>query len=330
MTAHTSPRPTPSRWRTVGPTSGTASTILAVAQVVLGIVWLTWPVWGSRTAAMRADAAALAPWLVAAQLSVAAALAVTLVRDARSVRPLTLVIAAVAAAVFTRTWLSPGINGIEPVLWIPMMVGAVLGAPAGVLTGTLACVVSSATIGTWATPLAGQFVVWQLWGLVGAAMTGMGTVATSLSGVVWCLVMGPVSGLLLNLIGWTAETPAPDQSFLAGLGPLVEAQRLWAWEQASSLAFDMSRAVTNAVLWAVLAPLLVGPLRRALAPDRRAAVRLRPVISEIGTDTLQRRGLTDVADAFPAIPDHADGHTDDRTEGHTDDRTEDHVGDGHE
>ncbi|MGK2308928.1 hypothetical protein [Cutibacterium sp. V947] len=294
-TAHTE---RPARWRTVGATSGRLCRTIAIVQVLLGVIWLTWPVWSSRTAALQTQAASTAPWLVAAQIGVSAAMTVVLVRETRSARSLSLVLGAAVLAAGVRAGLAPGDNGIEPVFWIPMLVGAVLGAPGGVLAGTFTCLVSSAATGTVATPLAGQLVVWQLWGLAGAAMVRLRTVTTWLVGALWCVVLGPITGLLLNLMGWAWAEADPGQSFLAGLGPVEEAQRLWAWTTATSLAFDMTRAISNAVVWLVVIPFVIRALRQALAPDRRASARVRPVISAVNDTALDKRGLSGLTTSF--------------------------------
>lgn len=300
----------PSRWRTIGATSGPLSRTIAIVQVLLGVIWLTWPVWSSRTTALQTQAESTAPWLVAAQIGVSAVLTVVLVRETRSARPLSLVLGAAVLAAGIRAALAPGANGIEPVFWIPMLVGAVLGAPGGVLAGTLTCLVSSAAIGTVATPLAGQLVVWQLWGLAGAAMVRLRTVTTCLAGTLWCLALGPITGLLLNLMGWAWTEADPGQSFLAGLGPLKETQRLWSWTKATSLAFDMTRAIVNAAVWLVVIPFVIRALRQALAPDRRASARVRPVISAVDAKALDKRGLSGLTNSFQTIT-HPSGDDDD-------------------
>ncbi|MSS46083.1 hypothetical protein FYJ43_08550 [Cutibacterium sp. WCA-380-WT-3A] len=300
-TTATADRPT--RWRTVGATSGPLSRTIAIVNIVLGVIWLTWPVWNSHTAALQTQAESTAPWFVAAQIGISAALAVILVRETRSARPFSLVLGASVLAVAARAALAPGASGIEPVFWIPMLVGAVLGAPGGVLAGTFTCLVSSAAIGTVATPLAGQLVVWQLWGLAGAAMVRLRTVTTWLAGALWCLVLGPITGVLLNLTGWAWAEADPGQSFLAGLGPIEEAQRLWAWTRATSLAFDMTRAITNAIVWLIVIPFVIRALRQTMASDRRASARARPVISAVDDTALRKRGLTGLTNSFPTTSD---------------------------
>ncbi|WCC79514.1 hypothetical protein O6R08_08330 [Cutibacterium equinum] len=300
----------PIGWQTVGATSGGLSRTIAIVQVLLGIIWLTWPVWGSRTAALQTQAESTAPWLVAAQIGVSTALAVILVRETKSARPLSLVLGSSVIAAGVRAALAPGVSGIEPVFWIPLLVGAVLGAPGGVLAGTLTCLVSSAAIGTLATPLAGQLVVWQLWGLAGSAMVRLRALTTWITGALWCLILGPITGLLLNLMGWAWTQADPGQSFLAGLGPIEEAQRLWAWTRATSLAFDMSRAITNSIVWLIVTPFVTRALRQALAPDRRASARVRPIVSTVDDKALGKRNLTGLTNSFP-ITTHHSGDDDD-------------------
>lgn len=255
------------RWSLTGRTDGSGTTLVWAIATLIGLGWLTWPLWGSTTAPGRADASAEAPWLVAAQLGMTVLLGGLVVRSARSPRVLTPVVLGAALSCLMRAGLTPQSNGIEPVFWVPLLIGATMGPAVGVLAGWTSCLASSAVIGTLSTPLPGQVVVWGLWGLAGGTLHRLGRARTWWAGIVWALALGPVSGVLLNLIGWSAETADPGQTFIVGLSPWRQAGRLWSYTRATSLAFDMSRAVTNAVVWAIASPWLLRGMRAAFAPD---------------------------------------------------------------
>ncbi|MDO5737339.1 MAG: hypothetical protein Q4P15_12780 [Propionibacteriaceae bacterium] len=216
---------------------------------ILGLGWLGWPIWSSFTAPGRDALEAETPFLLAALLGLLAVLATSMWLDAgRRAAIFGPVVLVVVADVVIRLVLSPGGSGIEPVYALPLLAGAALGAPAGFLTGALASLTSSVALGLVDTPLVGQILVWGAWGAAGGLLRRLRPVLAWLLAVLACLPLGLFTGLALNITGWTGERSATTGGFLPGLPPLEALQRLIDYTLATSLAFDLTRAVVNAVL----------------------------------------------------------------------------------
>lgn len=228
---------------------------------LLGAGWLGWPVWSSFTAPGRDALETETPFLLAALLGLLGVLTTSIWLDAgrrASIFGPILLIAGVD--VVFRLIMSPGGAGIEPVYALPLLAGAALGAPAGFLTGAVAALCSSIALGLVDTPLVGQILVWGLWGAVGGLLRGLRPAVAWATAVIVAIPMGLITGLALNITGWTGERDAVTGGFLPGLPPLDALQRLTDYTLATSLAFDLTRGVVNALI-----VLVIGlPVLRAL------------------------------------------------------------------
>lgn len=267
----------------VGEPSVRSHVLLAVIAAV-GLAWLTWPIWSSRTAASRDAATAEAPWLLAALLGMILILGWSITRDAAG-RATTLgpIGAAIGADVIVRLVLLPRANGLEPVFALPMLLGMALGAPAGFLTGALACLGSTLAMGLVQPPLVGQIIVWGLWGAAGGLLRAVPRRLGIPLLAVGCIPLGVLAGLGLNLIGWVGDQTATIGGFLPGVSLTEGAGRLWEYTAATSRGYDLVRAATNAAVVGVLGL----PILRA--------------IDAVGAPPASIH----VADTAPAVTDHA-------------------------
>ena len=197
-----------------GTNPGAVSKAITWVIVALGLGWLTWPIWGSLTAPDRETVAAETPALLFALAGLVVLLAWGVWHDcgyhAPALAPVTLLVVVDSAV---RLLLSPGSSGVEPTFALPLLAGATLGGPAGFLTGALAAMTSSIPLGLVQPPLVGQTLVWGLWGLAGGGLRSLRTRTAWFVGILACLPLGIVSGLLLNLIGWTGETAATTGNY---------------------------------------------------------------------------------------------------------------------
>ncbi len=216
---------------------------------LLGATWLGWPIWSSFSAPERDALETEFPFLLAALLGLMSLLATAIWLDAgRRATVFGPVVAVALVDVVFRLVLSPGGAGIEPVYALPLLAGAALGARAGFLTGALAALVSSVALGLVDSPLVGQILVWGMWGAAGGLLRPLRPVAAWLIAAAFSLPLGVLTGMALNLTGWTGEREAVTGGFLPGLPPMDALQRLIEYTLATSLAFDLTRAVVNAVL----------------------------------------------------------------------------------
>ncbi len=217
--------------------------------VLLGTGWLGWPIWSSFTAPGRDALEAEFPLLLAALLGFMGVLATSIWLDAnRRAAVFGPILLVTTVDIIFRLVLSPGGAGIEPVYALPLLAGAALGAPAGFLTGALAALASSVALGLVDTPLVSQILVWGTWGAVGGLLRSLRPTTAWLIAAAISFPLGLFTGLALNIAGWTGERDAITGGFLPGLPPLDALQRLLDYTLATSLAFDLTRAVVNAIL----------------------------------------------------------------------------------
>jgi energy-coupling factor transport system substrate-specific component len=248
---------------------GWRSWALLGAASALGVVAFAWPLLaapdGGATTAHSADA----PWLFVALLPLLLAIVLAELAegslDAKAIALLG-VLAACGAAMRLP---SGGVAGFEPVFFLLVPAGRVLGRGFGFVLGALTLFVSAL--------LTGGVGPWLPFQMFGAAWIGFfAGCLPALRGraeVAMLAAYGAVAalayGLVLNLWFWPFVTGGSTSiSFLAGAGLGENLSRFWAFHLATSMGFDLPRAVFTAAFLAVAGRPLLAALRRAA---RRAA-----------------------------------------------------------
>jgi energy-coupling factor transport system substrate-specific component len=245
------------------------SALALIVAGLAGLVGFCWPLFVNADAAIGHDRDA--PWLFAALLPLL--LAVVLAElaeggmDAKSVALLG-VLAAIGAVLRP---LSTGLTGFTFIFVLLIPAGRVLGAGFGFVLGALsmfASAVLTGGIGPW-LPFEMLGVAWTglFAGLLPGRVTGRSEVVM-LAG--YGAVSGLLYGLLLNLWAWPfALGPGSSSlSYRPGASIVDNLRRFIGYDLASSLGFDIPRAVGNAILLLALARPVMLVLRRAV---RRAA-----------------------------------------------------------
>ncbi|WP_069172622.1 ECF transporter S component [Streptomyces griseus] len=246
----------------------------AVAALVLvgvvGVLSFGWPLLAD--ADFGRDHAQDAPWLFAVLLVLLVGVVVATIADAgldaKAVAMLG-VLAAVGAALRP---LGAGTAGLEPMFFLMVLSGRVLGPGFGFVLGAVTMSASALLTGG-----VGPWMPFQMlsmgWFTMGA---GLLPGAQRLRGRGELMMLGAYGfvaafayGTVMNLYGWTF---VPGQgsgiSFVAG-DPLHEnLVRFLAYCATTSLGWDLGRAVLTVVLTFAVAPTLLRALRRA---TRRAA-----------------------------------------------------------
>lgn len=256
------------RWRAVGLGVGWRSSSVVGAIVVLGLAWLGWPVWGSLSSPTGSELGAAAPLLLAALTLCLVALAVAIWLDAgRDFGPLSYCLVLILANTGLRLTINPGAAGIEVVHVLPLLAGAAAGAPAGFLVGAAGMLFSSAVINGVGEMLPGQMMVLGLAGAAGGLAWRARPLPAWLLSLPLAVITGLGSGVLLNLTGWALEPGTTTTSFFPGLPPAQVVARLWEYTVATSLAYDLTRGVTTAVIIGCLGlPLLRSAQLTGLRP----------------------------------------------------------------
>jgi energy-coupling factor transport system substrate-specific component len=170
----------------------------------------------------------------------------------------------------------PVAGGFSPVFAPIIIVGYVFGGRFGFMMGTFTLLVSALVtggVGPWlpyqmyAAGWVGMSAGW-LRGLVKSASRGTQPVGTrwevlllSGAGFIWGLLFGAI----MNIFFWPLATGPADQTWSPGIGLGETLARYGVFYLATSLAWDLARAIGNAAL--IL--LLGAPVVRALARFRK-------------------------------------------------------------
>jgi energy-coupling factor transport system substrate-specific component len=212
-----------------------------------------------------------APWLFAALLAL---LAVVLLGeltatglDAKAVAVLG-VLAAVGGALRV---LSAGTAGLEPMFFLVVLGGRVLGTSKGFMLGALALLT-----GAFLTGGVGPWLPFQMfacgWVALGAALLPrVGPRAERWLLAAYSVVAALGYGAVMNLWFWpfmTAGSAGGGAAFVPG-APLAEnLQHYGVFYLATSLGYDAPRAVLTAVLVVLVGPSVLASLRRAVRRAR--------------------------------------------------------------
>lgn len=243
------------------------SRIVTLLSVGLSLTWLTWPIWSSGNVADQATVSSQAPWLLAAQSCLLILLGFTLWSGAgRTLRGFAPVPLLIGSAVTASAFLHPGQSGVEFAFAFPLVAGALLGGPAGFLTGSATALAVATVGGTVADPLVGQNLVWGLWGLAGGLLRPWSTRTAAWLGSLLCVALGVLSGVLLNLTGWVRETGAEVGAFVSGAPALDSLTRLLTYTWATSFGYDLTRGVSSAVVFLIAGGALLWWLRQSFDP----------------------------------------------------------------
>ncbi|MFD4718528.1 ECF transporter S component [Streptomyces sp. NPDC058423] len=251
----------------LGPRAVTALALISA----IGVVAFGWPLLADGDAAVAGHAQD-APWLFAALLPLLVGVVVATIADggmdAKAVAMLG-VLAAVGAALRP---LGAGTAGLEPMFFLMVLSGRVLGPGFGFVLGSVTMFASALLTGG-----VGPWMPFQMlsmgWFTMGA---GLLPGADRLRGRAELLMLAGYGfaaafayGTVMNLYGWTLVPGlASGISFREGAPVAENLVRFGAYVLATSLGWDLGRAVLTVVLTLAVGPTLLKALRRA---TRRAA-----------------------------------------------------------
>lgn len=177
--------------------------------------------------------------------------------------------------------LGAGTAGLETVFFLLVLAGRVFGAGFGFVLG-------ATTLGASAL-VTGGVGPWLPFQMLGAAWVGLGAGllphARGRAELGLLAAYGGVSalayGLLLNLTFWPFSVGAgTDLSFVPGAAFLTNVHHFLLFSVATSLGWDLGRALTNVVLILLTGHTVLGALRRAA---RRAAFTASATFEPAGT-----------------------------------------------
>jgi energy-coupling factor transport system substrate-specific component len=252
-----------------------ASVLLAVTSLV-GAAGFCWPLLIHGRATTNLAHSADAPWLFVAVLPLLLAVVLGELSegslDAKAIALLGILAACGAALRIP----SPGVAGFEPVFFLLIPSGRVLGRGFGFVLGAVTIAASALItggIGPW-LPFQMFGAAWMGFG-AGCLPPAKGKVELGmLAG--YAAVSALLYGALLNLWFWPFGAGTTTSfSFVPGAGFVHNLHSFILFDVTTSLGFDIPRAVTNGVLVLVLGRPVLAALRRA---SRRAAFDVPVVI----------------------------------------------------
>lgn len=244
-----------------------ANVALALASL-FGLVAFFWPFLieaeGTANLAHSNDA----PWVFALLVPLLLAIVITEVADG-SMDSKAVALLGVLAACGTALRLPSGVTGFEPVFFLLIPAGRVFGKGFGFVLGALTLFASALITGG-----VGPWLPFQMLGaawvgyFAGCLPRGAGRREILLLAA-YGFAAGLAYGFLLNLWFWPFGSVEGSQISFEFGAPLAEnIRRYWGFYLATSLGWDLPRAVTNGVLVLVAGRPVLAALRRVA---RRAA-----------------------------------------------------------
>ena len=245
------------------------SAVLLAVTSVLGLAAFGWPLLIHGTSAANLAHSADAPWIFLALLPLLLAVVLSALSegslDAKAIALLGILAACGAALRVPQ----PGVAGFEPVFFLLIPAGRVLGRGFGFVLGAL-------TIGVSAL-ITGGVGPWLPFQMFGAAWLGFGAgCLPPAKGKAELGILAFYAGCSCILYGWLLNLwfwpfgagTATSFSFVPGAGFVHNLHSFLLFNLTTSLGFDIPRAVVNSTLILLLGRPVLNALRRA---SRRAA-----------------------------------------------------------
>jgi len=247
------------RWR---------AAVTLTATTVVGLAAFLWPFLAKPGSSLAHNTDS--PWLFVLLIALLAALVMAELSggglDAKTVA----VLGVLAAAGGALRVFSAGTAGLEPIFFLVVVAGRVLGRGMGFVLGALAVLVGAF--------LTGGIGPWAPFQMIAAGWVGFGAGCLPRANgrsermilAAYGLVAGLLYGLVMNLWFWpfvTSGAPA-GMAFVSGQTMASNLSHYGAFYLATSLAWDLPRGVLTAVLVLVAGRPVLASLRRG---TRRAA-----------------------------------------------------------
>ena len=244
--------------------------VLAVVAVgLVGLAAFTWPFFAPGQVAT--DHGNDAPWFFAVLLGLLAVVCLAEVTAGRLDAKTVAVLGVAAAAGGALRLLSAGTAGLEPMFFVVIVAGRVLGPGVGFVSGALAVTTGALITGGVGPWLPFQMVCSGAIGLgAGLLPVPAGHRAERWTLAAYALVTGLGYGAVMNLWFWPflgASAPT-GMGFVPGAPLSVNLQHYAVFYVSTSLAWDLPRGLLNAALVVAAGPALLRVFRRAA---RRAA-----------------------------------------------------------
>ncbi len=256
---------------------GARRVLLLAVVSAFGVVAFAWPFFADVSSSRGLAHAGDAPWIFAAVLPLLLALLFAELADGTLDAKAVAVLGVLTAAGAVLRLPSGGLTGFSMMFFLLLPAGRVFGPGFGFVLGALTMFASAL--------LTGGVGPWLPFQMFGAGWVGFfAGVLPPASGrrevvllAAYAAVAGFAYGLVLNLWFWPFAAGESGLAFVAGDSVVDNLRRFWAFHLATSLGFDIPRAVGNVALVLVAARPVLAALRRTA---RRAAFRVEPAFTE--------------------------------------------------
>src|SRR5271154_1161830 len=247
---------------------GPRSSVLLLLTTLFGVAAFCWPLLIHQTGGQNTAHSGDAPWIFVGLLPLLLAIVMAELSegaiDAKAVALLGIRAACFAALRVA----SPGINGFEPEWFLLVLAARVFGRGFGFVLGAVALFASALITGGVGPWLPFQMLAAGWVGFGAGCLPPMRGFPERVLLAGYGAVAALVYGLLTNFWFWPFVGSTTTYSFVPGLGTVANLHRFILFDLTTSMGFDLTRAVTCAVLILVLARPVLAALRRA---SRRAA-----------------------------------------------------------
>lgn len=241
------------------------SGIMLVLLSALGVAAFAWPFLTHPGSDGTAAHSGEAPWLFTVLVALAGALVATDLASGRLDARQVAVLGVLASLGGALRVLGAGVQGLEPMFFLLVVAGRVLGASAGFLLGGVAM-----ATGALLTGGVGPWLPFQMlcagWVCLGAGLLPdcRGRVEVAMLAA-YGLVTGLLYGAMMNLWFWpfmTGQGYDPAVSYVPGAGAAANLRHYGAFYLATSLVFDLPRGLLTALLCVLAGPRILSSLRR--------------------------------------------------------------------
>ncbi len=247
---------------------GSRSSFLLLLTTSFGVAAFCWPLLIHQTGGQNTAHSGDAPWIFVGLLPLLLAIVMAELSegaiDAKAVALLGILAACFAALRVA----SPGINGFEPEWFLLVLAARVFGRGFGFVLGAVAFFASALITGGVGPWLPFQMLAAGWVGFGAGCLPPMRGFPERLLLAGYGAVSALVYGLLTNFWFWPFVGSTTTYSFVPGLGTVANLHRFILFDLTTSMGFDLTRAVTCAVLILVVGRPVLAALRRA---SRRAA-----------------------------------------------------------
>ncbi len=244
------------------------STSLLILTTVFGVAAFCWPLLIHQSAGQNSAHSGDAPWVFVGLLPLLLAIVMAELSegaiDAKAVALLGILAACYAALRVA----SPGINGFEPEWFLLILSARVFGRGFGFVLGAVALFASALITGGVGPWLPFQMLAAGWVGFGAGCLPAMRGFPERLLLAAYGVVSALLYGLLINFWFWPFIGSTTTYAYVPGAGTVANLHRYLLFDLTTSLGFDLTRAVTCAVLILVLGRPVLAALRRA---SRRAA-----------------------------------------------------------